>query len=227
MRIVRRGLWVVLLAALVLPACGEDSGSAAASATLDRKGLRAIKRLTPKEYRAIERLYVENVRVEEALDPAKVNTSAELDAALRPTLKACDALDTGNPLTAAIHVACPPLADFTRAMVSLFGCEKDACAKAARDLASALSESVAASRHSDRATRLTRLPRECKRALIMPAPAYEIYDDLLAASKGLARAFDDGSDEEILAAAMVFEAVDEEALPKAKVLLRRYRAGCR
>ena len=226
MRIVRHGLWVVLLAALALPACGEDSGSAAASATLDRKGLRAIKRLTPKQYRAIERIYVENVRVE-ALDPAKMDTAAELDAALRPTLKVCDALDTSNPLIAAVHVGCPPLAAFTRAAVSLLGCEEGACGEAAGHLASAVSELIAAGRHADRATRLTRLPRKCKRALITPASAYEIYDDMREASIGLARAFDDGSDEEILAAAMVFDAVDEDSLPKATVLLRRYRAGCR
>jgi hypothetical protein len=222
-----RTLALLLVAGLALSACGDDSGTAAAPVTVDTARLHAMKRLTPAQYRALERIYVASVEFED-VSSGSVPSKAQLDRATRPLIAACERLDAADPLLGVLRASCPSAAAVYGASADLLGCTNDdECRDAARAGAQALRDLVAGGRVEARAIRATRLARACRRVLVAPAAAQEVYAALEAALEALVDALDSGSDEDQAAAAQALADVDVDALPKPRPLLRRLRAACR
>jgi len=224
-----RSLWVcvAVMAALALVACGGAT-DARAAAKLDAGRLAAIERLGAARYRAIERVYVAALPFDEFNRPGAMPTPGDVKAASKPMFRACRALNARDALLGPLRASCPAAARFLDSTVALSACsQREQCKGAIVEARAAAKRLIAAGRVADRAVKMTRLRRACKRVLITPGAAYTVFREFDAALGAALRALESGSSEGVAAALRRLAEIDQTSLPTARQLLRRLRSGCR
>lgn len=222
-------LWAdaAVTAALALVACGGATDARAAT-KLDAGRLAAIERLSVARYSAIERVYVAALPFDEFNRPGAMPTPADVKAASKPMFRACRALNARDALLGPMRASCPATARFIDSTVALSACsQQEQCKGAIVEARAAAKRLIAAGRVADRAVKMTRLPRACKRVLITPGVAYTVYRDFDAGLSAALRALESRSSEDLASAMRGLAKIDQSSLPTARQMLRRLRSGCR
>lgn len=216
-----------MTAVLALAVCGGATDARAAT-KLDARRLAAIERLSAARYAAIERVYVAALPFDEFNRPGAMPTPADVKAASRPMFRACRALNARDALLGPLRASCPAAARFVDSTVALSACsQQEQCKGAISEARAAAKRLIATGRVADRAVKMTRLRRACKRVLITPESAYTVYREFDAALAAALRALESGSSEDLAAALRALAEIDQSSLPTARQMLRRLRSGCR
>lgn len=199
-----------------------------AATKLDARRLAAIERLSAARFAAIERVYVAALPFDEFNRSGAMATPADVKAASRPMFRACKALNARDALLGPMRASCPAAARFIDSMVALSACSQaQQCKAAIGEARGAVNRVIATGRVADRAVKMTRLRRACKRVLITPQSAYTVYREFADALGAALRALESGSRADLAAANARLAEIDQSSLPTARQMLRRLRSGCR
>ncbi len=222
-------LWVAaaVTAAAALAMCSGATDARAAT-SLDARRLAGVERLGTARFAAIERVYVAALAFDTFNRPGATPTAAEVKAASRPMFRACTALKARDPLLGPLRAACPAAARFVDSAVALNACSQpEQCKGAIGDARAAARQLIAGGRVADRAVKMTRLRRACKRVLITPQPVYTMYREFDDALGAALRALESRSRQDLEAAVRALSAIDQGSVPTGRQMLRRLRSGCR
>lgn len=216
-------LLVLVAAALLLSACGDDDGP---NTKIDTARLAQIDALTPEQYTAIKKVFVAALAFDDLGILGSLSQRPRIDAMTRTVRRACDGLDEDDALLGALRASCPQSA--ANAASDAVNCPGDRCGDVF-DRARARTRLLVAYAHrADAAVAATHLPRACKRALTTTTSTYRRYDRLDHALVLLERALlkDPGDEGAATAGVSALLDVESAGAPTAQQALDRLRRGC-
>lgn len=218
-----RGLCALacLTACLVLVACGDEepAGSPASSSGGAHGGL------GEERYAKIEAVYVAALELDGLAEDAGADDFADV---VRTVVRACEALERGDPLLASLRRSCAVTDKFTRQTQRFFeGCsgeDFEAC-ESSREVAATAAQLEDASRRGDEAVRAAGLDDDCEDALVTRESDYETFAKSKQAFELFATALRTGSDEALGEAERLLVEAGQGGSTGSQEL-ERFRQGC-
>jgi hypothetical protein len=219
---------VAAVTCAVLAACGDGDPSSAAEAPPANAGTGSG--LGAERFEALDAVYAAALPLDRFRGDASID-QGEFAAAARPTTTACNALDGGDRLLAAIRRLCPLLTELNEELLDVGACDASdpgACGRAIDEARATVRRFARLGRGTDRVIARAGLDRACQRALVTPELAYAVFDGYGRALALLERGLMTGSRADVDEAERILTQTDARAarLPDARASLELFRSGC-